>query len=59
MAAGDGVAAPQPFDGSLEADGAALRAGAGAEVDDVVGDHDRLRFVLDDEYGVAFVAQLP
>ena len=33
-------------------------AGAGAEVDDVVGDRDRLRLVLDDEHGVALVAQL-
>ena len=29
-----------------------------AEVDDVVGDRDRLRLVLDDEHGVALVAQL-
>ena len=58
MAAGDGVAPPQPVDGALEADGAALGAGAGAEVDDVVGDGDRLRLVLDDEDGVALVAQL-
>ena len=33
-------------------------AGAGAEVDDVVGDRDRLRLVLDDEHRVALVAQL-
>ena len=32
-------------------------AGARAEVDDVVGDRDRLRLVLDDEHGVALVAQ--
>jgi hypothetical protein len=32
-------------------------ARAGAEVDDVVGDRDRLRLVLDDEDGVALVAQ--
>ena len=37
---------------------AALGAGAGAEVDDVVGDRDRLGLVLDDEHGVALVAQL-
>ena len=36
---------------------AAGRAGAGAEVDDVVGDRDHLRLVLDDEHGVALVAQ--
>ena len=34
-------------------------AGAGAEVDHVVGDHDHLRLVLDHEHGVALVAQLP
>ena len=33
------------------------RAGAGAEVDDVVGDRDRLRLVLDDEHRVALVPQ--
>ena len=37
---------------------AAGRAGARAEVDDVVGDRDRLRLVLDDEHRVALVAQL-
>ena len=37
---------------------AAAGAGARAEVDDVVGDRDRLRLVLDDEHGVALVAQL-
>ena len=36
---------------------AARRAGAGAEVDDVVGDRDRLRLVLDDEHRVALVPQ--
>src|SRR6202034_3596487 len=46
MAAGDGVAGPQPLNGSLEADAAARRAGAGTEVDDVVGDRDRLWLVL-------------
>ena len=49
---------PQPVDGALEADRAARRTGAGAEVDDVVGDRDRLRLVLDDEHGVALVPQL-
>src|SRR5918993_760852 len=43
---------------ALETDGAALRAGAGAEVDDVVGDRGRLGLVLDDEQGVALVPQL-
>ena len=57
MAAGDGVAFPQPLDGALEADGAAARSGTGAEVDDVVGDGDRVRLVLDDEQRVALVPQ--
>src|SRR3972149_1957420 len=34
------------------------RTGAGAEVDDVVGDRDRLRLVLHDEHRVALVPQL-
>ena len=58
VAAGDGVAGPQPLDGALEHDLAAAGAGARAEVDDVVGDRDRLRLVLDDQHGVALVAQL-
>src|SRR5215211_3373268 len=37
--------------------GAARRTGAGAEVDDVVGDGDHLRLVLDDEHRVALVPQ--
>ena len=48
----------QPLDGALEADRAAAGAGAGPEVDDVVGDRDRLGLVLHDEHGVALVAQL-
>ena len=36
---------------------AAGGAGAGAEVDDVVGDRDRLRLVLHDEHRVALVPQ--
>ncbi len=57
MAAGDGAAAPQALDGALEADGAARRTGAGAEVDDVVCGSDRLRLVLHDEHRVALVPQ--
>ena len=38
MTAGERVAGPQTVDGALEADAAARRTGAGAEVDDVVGD---------------------
>ena len=58
MTAGQRVAGPQSLDGALEHHLATGRAGAGAEVDDVVGDRDRLRLVLDDEHRVALVAQL-
>ena len=57
MAAGDGAAGPQPLDSALEDHLAAGGAGAGAEVDDVVGDRDRLRLVLHDEHRVALVPQ--
>ena len=50
--------ARSPVDGALEHHLAAARAGARAEVDDVVGDRDRLRLVLHDEHRVALVAQL-
>ena len=58
MAAGDGVRGTQPFDGSLEDHLAARRTGAGAEVDDVVGNRNRLGLVLHDEHRVALVPQL-
>ena len=58
MPAGHRGAGPQPLDGALEADRAARRTGAGAEVDDVIGDGDRLRLVLHDEHRVALVPQL-
>ncbi len=58
MPAGDGGAGPQPVDGALEHHLATRSAGAGAEIDDVVGDRDRLRLVLDDQHGVALVPQL-
>ena len=58
MPPGEDAAGPQPLDGALEADRAARGTGAGAEVDDVVGDRDRLG-VLDDQHGVALVAQPP
>jgi len=48
----------EAFDGALVHDPAAVAPGAGAEVDHVVGDHDRLRLVLHDEHGVALVPQL-
>ena len=57
VAAGDRVAGPQPVDGALEADGPSRRSGAGAEVDYVVGDSDRLRLVLHDQHRVALVPQ--
>ena len=41
-----------------EHDAAALLAGAEADVDDVVGDADHVFVVLDDEHGVALIAQL-
>ena len=55
---GERAAGAQPVDGALEHHLAAGGARAGTEVDDVVGDRDRLRLVLDDEHGVALVAQL-
>ena len=54
---GQRAAGPQPLDGALEHHLAAGGAGAGAEIDDVVGDLDRLRLVLDDQHGIALVAQ--
>jgi hypothetical protein len=57
VAAGEGAARPQALDGALVADGATRRTRSRAEVDDVVGDGDGLRLVLDDEDGVALLAQ--
>ena len=37
---------------------AAVDAGAGADVDDMIGGHDRVLVVLDDDHGVADVAQV-
>ena len=42
-----------------EHDAAALLAGAQPEIDEVVGDRDHVGVVLDDEHGVALIAQLP
>ena len=58
MPPGERVAGPQPLDGALEHHLATVGAGARAEVDDVLGDRDRLRLVLHDQHGVALVAQL-
>ena len=57
MTPGERAAGPQPVDGALEDHLAAGGAGAGAEIDDVVGDRDHFRLVLDHEHGVALVAQ--
>ena len=58
MAPGDRVAGPQPLHGALVDHLATGGPGAGPEVDDVVGDRDRVRVVLHDQHGVALVAQL-
>jgi hypothetical protein len=55
--AGDGVTGTEPIDRALEAHAATRHTRAGAEVDDMVGDRDRLGLVLDDEHGVALVPQ--
>ena len=57
MTPGERAAGPQAVDGALEDHFAAGSAGAGAEIDDVIGDGDRLRLVLDHEDRVALVAQ--
>ena len=51
------VAGSQPLDGAFEHHLAAVAAGAGAEIDDVVGNVDHLRLVLDDQHGVGLVAK--
>jgi hypothetical protein len=51
------VRVPLARHGAREADGATRRTGARAEVDDVVGDRDRLRLVLHHEHRVALVPQ--
>jgi excinuclease UvrABC ATPase subunit len=56
--AGGTVCFEGTVEGAFEHDLATGGAGAGAEVDGVVGDRDRLRLVLDDQHGVALVAQL-
>src|SRR5690606_40589569 len=57
VAAGEGAAGPQPLENALVDHLTARAARTGPEVDDVVGDGDGLRLVLDDEDGVALVAQ--
>ena len=58
MPAGESAALSQPTYGALENHLATSGAGPGTEVDDMVGDGDRLGLVLDDEHGVALVPQL-
>ncbi len=56
--AGEGFAGLEHFGaGSLEDDGAAGFATAGAEFDNLIGDADDAGFVFDDDDGVAGVAQ--
>src|SRR5687767_15217433 len=57
VAAGGSPRRDETVDGALVHDGPAVGAGARAHVDDVVGHADHLGVVLDDEYGVALVAQ--
>ena len=57
VTASERAARSQPLHCALKGDVAACRAGAGPEIDDVIGDGDRVRFVLDDKHGVAFVPQ--
>ena len=57
MPPGERAARPQRIDGALEDHFPAAGAGTGTEIDDVIGDRHRLGLVLDDEDGVALVAQ--
>src|SRR6266540_3757441 len=59
LAGEGGASGDEVGGGALEDDPAAVVAGAWAEVDDVVGDRDRLRLVLHEQHRVALVAQLP
>ena len=59
VAAGGRPRRDQAVDRALVHDGPAVGPGARAHVDDVVGDPDHLRVVLDDEDRVALVAQAP
>ena len=57
MLPGECAARAQRGDSALELDLAAVRSRARTEVDHVIGDRDHLGLVLDDEHGVALVAQ--
>ncbi len=54
---GESIGLPQTVDAAGEGHLSPVAARAGPEVDDVVGDEDRLGFVFDDEDRVAFVPQ--
>ena len=55
---GDAVLVGEDFlEGALRDDVAAVDAGARAHVDDIVGGADRVLVMLDDEHGVAEVAE--
>src|SRR5690606_15599913 len=47
----------EPVDAALEDDLSSASASTGPEVDDVIGDRDDLRLVLDDENGVSLVPE--
>jgi hypothetical protein len=55
---GQRAAGPQPVDGAFEDHLAPGRPGTGSQVDDVIGDLDGLRLVLDNEHRVPLVTQL-
>ena len=57
VATGQGAAGPQTLDGPGVADLSAVHPGPRPEVDHVVGDLDRLRFVLHHQHRVALVPQ--
>ena len=57
VATGESIRFPETVDGAGEGDLSPGAARAGTEVDDVVGDENRLGLVFDDEDRVAFVPQ--
>ena len=57
-AAGDGIGLEEFAIRTLEGDGATLGAGTRTHVDDMVGEGDDLTMVLDDEEGVAMIAEV-
>ena len=55
VTSGESIGIEQVRNGSLEADLTAPATGPRPQVHHMVGDPDRLGFVLDDEHGVSFV----